>query len=90
MDRTMTSHEKPGLTLRQQQVFSVYTGISFCKFSYIHAYMEELMHRPVFTHEIPQLANQLKELAAVEFKELSKEITNTCIDFSGDLSRQID
>ena len=57
------------LTKRQAQVISTYTGTSLCNFGYIHEYAEELLNRPVWTHEFigEKMWDELKELSKEEF-----------------------
>jgi len=55
----MTKHEKT--------VVSAYTGILMGQFSDLHEYVEKIMGRPVWTHE---MAN---EKIAAEIKEKSKD-----------------
>lgn len=61
------------LTKRQAQVISAYTGISLCNFEYIHEYAEELLNRPVWTHEFigEKMWDELKELSKEEFLSIS-------------------
>ena len=59
---------------REGAVLSAYTGILMCKtFSPVHEYIEEIMGRPVWTHEIPMLADEIKEKSKEEFSRIIKE-----------------
>lgn len=59
------------MTKREGAVISAYTGIFVCKdFSIVHAYIEELMGHPVFTHQIPALQEEIKQRSEKEFKEI--------------------
>lgn len=41
------------MTVREGAVMSAHTGIMVCRnFNAMHAYIEEIMGRPVWTHEI--------------------------------------
>ena len=57
------------LTKRQAQVISAYTGISLCDFEYIQEYAQELLNRPVWTHEFAdeKMFDELKKLSKEEF-----------------------
>ena len=62
------------MTEREGAVLSAYTGILMCKtFSPVHEYIEEIMCRPVWTHEIPMLADGIKEKSKEEFSRIIKE-----------------
>ena len=62
------------MTEREGAVLSAYTGILMCKtFSPVHEYIEEIMGRPVWTHEIPMLADEIKEKSKEEFSWIIKE-----------------
>ena len=40
------------MTKREKAVVGAYTGVLMGKFDDMHAYIEEVMGRPVFTHEL--------------------------------------
>ena len=61
------------MTDRERAVVMAYTGVAMLtgrKFNVFHKYVEELMGRPVFTHELVICADQIKNLAKPEFLEL--------------------
>ena len=58
------------LTNRQAAVIGAFTGILAGPWEDLHGYVEDLMERPVWTHEIPMLANEIKEAARADFGEL--------------------
>ena len=64
------------MTEREAVVISAYTGISCCEFSPIHKYIEEIMDRPVFTHEMAskELFKKIKELSKPEFLKIVNEV----------------
>ncbi len=66
----MTKHEKI--------IVSAYTGYLMCNFSELHKYVEELMGRPVFTHEFasPDFNKELRKLAHDDFMTLCGEEKN--------------
>lgn len=49
------------MTKREAAIVSAYTGYLIGEFSDFHAYTEEIMGRPIFTHELPNIADELKE-----------------------------
>lgn len=57
----MTKHEK--------LVVSAYTGFLMCDFDDLHAYIENVLGRPVFTHELASnlLTRELREKLKSEF-----------------------
>lgn len=64
------------MTIREGAVLSAYTGILMCKtFSPVHEYIEEIIGRPVWTHEIPMLTDEIKEKSRKEFEEIIKTQT---------------
>lgn len=50
---------------REAAVISAYTGFLVGPFEAMHAYIEEILQRPVWTHELadPELVKKIKELA---------------------------
>ena len=59
----------PKLTNEQAAIISIYTGYTCCDFSIIHTKIDQLLGRPVFTHELADeaLIDKLKELVKEEF-----------------------
>ena len=57
------------MTLREKVVVSAYTGIVMCDMAEIHQYINEIMQRPVFTHELAQddILNEIRKRAEPEF-----------------------
>ena len=55
------------MTKREAAIVTAYTGKMLGAFSTFHEYVEEIMGRPIFTHEMGR-----KEIAE-EIKEKSKE-----------------
>lgn len=56
-------------------VVTAYTGILMGRFDDYHKYIEDLMDRPVWTHEIPALAHELKERSLDDWIELQGRLT---------------
>ena len=65
------------LTTRQGAVISAYTGVLAGTFDALHAYAEELMGRPVFTHEFPDLASELQRRSKADFLEIVADGTHS-------------
>ena len=59
----------PRLTTRQGAIVSAFTGTLACNFVDFHAYVEELLDRPVFTHELAsdQTTEEIREKARPDF-----------------------
>ena len=53
------------MTLHEKVVLSAYTGILMCSMDEVHKYIEKLLGRPVWTHELASEAlwEQIKEKA---------------------------
>lgn len=63
------------MTKREAAIVTAYTGILIGEFSDLHEYIEKILGRPVFTHELAD-----KELW-VEIKEKSrKDFINITVD----------
>lgn len=56
-------------------VVAAHTGILMGRFDDYHGYIEELMGRPVWTHEIPALAHELEERSLDDWVELQGRLT---------------
>ncbi len=48
-------------------IVGAYTGILCGRFHDLHQYVEELLGRPVWTHEMSSLAAEIKEKAKPDF-----------------------
>ena len=61
------------LTRRQGAIVSAYTGRLACNFVDLHAYVEELLGRPVFVHEMgdTHIVDQIRERARADFLAIS-------------------
>lgn len=40
------------MTKQERLIVSAYTGVLMCDFSEFHSYVEQLLQRPVLTHEL--------------------------------------
>ena len=56
-------------------VVAAHTGILMGRFDDYHKYIEDLMGRPVWTHEIPALEHELKERSLDDWIELQGRLT---------------
>ena len=63
------------MTKRECAIVSAYTGILCGDFSDFHEYVEEILGRPVWTHEFAniELMQKIKELSKNDFCNLGKE-----------------
>lgn len=67
------------MTEREGAIISAYTGKMVCKnFSTFHGYVEEILKRPVWTHEMgnSEVANQIKEASKDDFMALMEAQTS--------------
>lgn len=63
------------MTDKEKAIVMAYTGACMLaedKFQIFHKYVEELMGRPVYTHELGFLADEIKEKAKEDFIRLCK------------------
>lgn len=62
------------MTIREGAILTAYTGINLCKdFSEAHEYIEEIMGRPIFTHELPKFADEIKKKSERDFMKVIGE-----------------
>jgi hypothetical protein len=63
------------LTIEQSAVISAYTGVLCGPFGAYHEYVEKVMERPVWTHEManPDVMAQIREAAKPDFLALCAE-----------------
>jgi len=64
------------MTDREKAIVMAYTGVTLLardKFKIFHAYIEELMGRPVYVHELAYLGEEIKELSKNDFIKLCEE-----------------
>lgn len=62
---------------REKIVVSAYTGVLMCNIDDLHKYIEELLGRPVWTHEIAneKMQAEIKEKSKAEFLEICERET---------------
>ena len=78
------------MTDREKSIVMAYTGICMLtgdKFPIFHKYVEEIMGRPIFTHEIGLLEDTIKEKSKADFVKLCKEETER--QFDADMEEKI-
>lgn len=61
------------LTKEQAIIVSGYTNILICEFSDLHEDIERRIGRPVFTHELPALGEEISALYRDDFLSLAPE-----------------
>ena len=61
------------MTKREAAIISAYTGVLVGEFDNLHKYIESLFNRPVFVHELPTLADLIKEKSRSDFMALKIE-----------------
>lgn len=63
------------MTRKEAAIVSAYTGVLIGEFSDMHEYVEKIMKRPVWTHELGNKAtfNEIKNLSKQDFLDI--EIT---------------
>ena len=63
------------ITKREASIISAYTGILIGTFADMHGYIEEVMQRPVYTHEMGnrKIADEIKRLSKEDFLNLNVE-----------------
>lgn len=67
------------MTVREAVIISAYTGYLIGDFNEMHKYVEEVMGRPVFTHEMgsDRFFNELHEKCKLDFVSIKiKEVYN--------------
>jgi hypothetical protein len=66
------------ITKREAAIISAYTGTSFGAFSDMHEYVEEILQRPIWTHQMAskELWAEIKLKAKPDFVALSEAVNN--------------
>lgn len=63
------------MTDREKAIVEAYTGVVMLtgeKLNIFYKYVADLMGRPVYTHELPALAEEIKKRSRNDFIELCK------------------
>lgn len=63
------------MTLDEKIIVSAYTGYLMCDFSLVHAYIEKVMGRPIWTHEMTD-----KTFAEELCRRIKTEFLKICSD----------
>ena len=66
------------MTDREKAIIMAYTGACMLqedKFNIFHKYVEEVIGRPVYTHELGELQEKIKEASKEDFIKLCKKDT---------------
>lgn len=61
------------MTKKEAAIISAYTGYLIGEFSDFQAYAEEIMGRPIFTHDLTRLEYELKEKSKKDFMSIKIE-----------------
>lgn len=70
------------MTHEERITVSIYTGVLMCDFGSMHKRIEELLGRPVWTHELAkkELVEELKEKVKPDFMKLCEGAADVCRD----------
>lgn len=62
------------MTHREKVIVSAFTGILMCDFSDVHEYIEKILGRPVWTHQLAdeKIWNEIKEASKSDFIAICK------------------
>lgn len=63
------------MTLKEKLIVSAYTGYLMCDMSEVHKYIEELLERPVWSHELanPDIQAKIQEKSREAFMKLCND-----------------
>lgn len=61
------------MTKREAAIMSAYTGVFIGDLDELYKYVKELLGRPVFTHEITERADEIKEKSEKDFLAIKVE-----------------
>ena len=59
------------MTKNEAAIVMAFTGKMLGNFDDFHAYAENLLNKPIFTHELPEYASKIKSLAKADFINLA-------------------
>lgn len=62
------------MTHREKVIISAFTGVLMCDFNDVHEYIEKLLGRPVWTHQLAdeKIWNEIKEASKSDFIAICK------------------
>ena len=74
------------MTLKEKVIVSAYTGYLMCDMSEVHKYIEELLGRPVWTHEIaiPEVQAEIQNKAREAFLNICNDKGDKQIRFKSE------
>lgn len=63
------------MTKEEKIIVSAYTGILMCDFNDLHKYIETVLERPIWTHELAfdSVQNEIKEKTKSDFLKLCED-----------------
>lgn len=66
------------MTKQEAIIISAFTGVSCCKFSDMHEYIEKIMGHPVWTHELAnkEMWGKIKEKAKPDFMAIVENLSD--------------
>lgn len=70
------------MTDREKAIVMAYTGVCMLQgdeFNIFHKYVEEVIGRPVYTHELGGLSEKIREASKEDFLKLCKENTKEAL-----------
>ena len=64
------------MTREESAIISAFTGVLAGPFGAMHEYIEKIMGRPVFTHELgsDEIASEIKEKSRADFIALARSV----------------
>lgn len=68
------------MTDREKAIVMAYTGVTMLtgdKLQIFHKYVEDIMGRPIWTHEMARLADEIKEKSKDDFMSLCADENRT-------------
>lgn len=70
------------MTKREAAIVSAYTGVLIGKFEDMHEYVETILERPVYTHELgnKEMFDCIHEKAKLDFMNIAVGVNNEQID----------
>ena len=60
------------MTDQERVIVSAYTGCLMCDFDMVHKYIEKILGRPIWTHELasPAIQSEIQEKSKADFLSL--------------------
>jgi Mg2+ and Co2+ transporter CorA len=79
------------MTDREKAIIMAHTGVVMLrgdKFRIFHNYVENILDKPIWTHELAQLVDEIREKSRNDFIKLCEESTRECDSCDDCISRQ--